>query len=289
MNRRTNVAVAVVSILAIVGAVFTIQHRRTTAKIEGNEQQKIKYAEGIKVIEAAFPGFFQQESGRQCASIENALNVTKPPQKTIQAAIEIASNSACTPLVRNQAAIYIGTLENVPEWRGKLLEMIKNDDEDALWRDYAVQHFSDEIGKATGDKSLMKELQGIYQNIPVLSATALMQMDRLERERSVDFGLGYIDGAVESVLQLKEPEERLIVTALAIVPLRNLRTAIPSVRVWVVSKNLAVRCTAIATLGELRSSADLDLLRELTKDPEPRVRDVAQASLNVVSSNRKVN
>jgi hypothetical protein len=163
-----------------------------------------------------------------------------------------------------------------PSWPRLLAALFRDKSQDSVTRDYAIQHlfqWREITDRKKGSEALRAEVTGVLwsalEETPLtIRATALLGLHYLaEKDPSFD-----VERIRQNALQLASDETadaNARVTALQVCSRMSFRPALALARDLVGSQTkLPLRLSAIATLGRMGESGDLQLLEGLEGDPQ---------------------
>jgi hypothetical protein len=189
--------------------------------------------------------------------------------------VDLASDPARPSLLRNNAANALGIQDPpVPGWLAALAEQALDPDETATWRDYALQHLADQVGRhadrATAEPGFVGHsdsgldlrryiavLTAVASGRELVAGTAMLHLDRLDREHGVR-----IDGMSFHALILRMLDDETVdagarVTAMGILGLRGESADAAVARRYLTHPDVELRRASIAALGVLGTSDDI--------------------------------
>lgn len=217
-------------------------------------------------IPPEFAGFETWPFERQLDSVTDVQRNAHLSQALRDFLVELASDPTRRAVLRNNAANALGVQDPpVPGWLGRLADQALDPTESPTWRDYALQHLSDQLvprdggTPADGDfvgspesgldrRRYIAVLTTVAASGQTVAGTALLHLDRLSREHGV-----VIDQARFHDLLLRVLEDA--------------------------SVDIGAKVTAFGILGMRKNPADADVPRRYLHDPRVDVRRAAVAAL----------
>ncbi len=210
-------------------------------------------------------------------------------------------NPASYNSIRNDAFEILMRQKQMPEGLGELLTDVFNDPEhDPMWRNYCLQFMEPYYEKesevlsaqsdGTADSSTnatppqLKSIEdtlwsAVDERDNSNAGTALLAMDKLSRSHS-EFGKEQLNSAMVELASDEQASVANRVTALRLCGERSNMEALETAR------NLArqcdttmIRCAAIATLGDIGTEEDLELIEECSLSEDKRIARIAKLSM----------
>lgn len=161
-----------------------------------------------------------------------------------------------------------------------LIAMWKDETEDAIWRDYCLQHMEKVYDYDRDKRDIEMTLLEAARNAESARAgTAMLALERLGA-RHPALGREAAELAREVMLSGGSDQERMV-TALQVARAAGDRSVLERARELAADRSAIprLRMSAISTIGELGEEKDIALLERLCLDPEPRVKRVAAYQL----------
>jgi hypothetical protein len=188
--------------------------------------------------------------------------------------VDLASDSGRREVLRNNASNAINAQDPpVPGWLGKLAEQVLDPSEGALWRDYALQHLSDQIllhkadparddfiGSPTSGLNTRRYvdiLTEVASSTHVVAGTALLHLDRLSREQAISVDQEEFRQLLIKAIENPQVDPAAKVTAFGILGLRKNPMDADIARKYMRHSSADVRRSAIAALGNLGNVDDI--------------------------------
>ncbi len=195
--------------------------------------------------------------------------------------------------LRNDVLEVLVRQEQVPDGLGGLMvAMLRNPDEDEVWRDYSLQYMAEYYQRrwspgsesvADRERDLMldayREALG-RKDAPTLAGTALIGFETLSRQYAeaprAEVAVRALDLAVD-----EESSVAARITALRVCSALGERQVLPAARMLAQTGAIVpLRMAAIATLGDLGAAEeDIGLLKALRGDSDPGVARIAGVAL----------
>lgn len=193
--------------------------------------------------------------------------------------------------IRNDTLDALLRQNRLPADLGKqMLKMFKDPGQNAIWRDYCLQHFQPycearwKTPEAATNDPEWAEVTNAYWRATretggTIAGTALIGMrtvagkyPALSKEQVAQRALALaMDDACG------EPSR---ITALRICGQMGQQEVVPQARVLAqTGQSIMLRCAAMATIGDLGGKADMELLQSFSAAPDQRVRAIAAAAL----------
>jgi hypothetical protein len=172
-----------------------------------------------------------------------------------------------------------------PKLAETLLRVYRDPNQDVVLRDYAVQHLGEwlrrepeALRRAEIETTLWDAVNG---REGAIGGTALIALSRLaESGRMEPASRERLAGAALGLAQEGEVSAAVRATALQICARQTLSAALPLARQLAATEgDLSLRLSAVAALGRLGGTNDLDLLAQMAAGPEPRLQPAATAAL----------
>ncbi len=188
--------------------------------------------------------------------------------------VDLASDSGRREVLRNNASNAISAQDPpVPGWLGKLADQALDPSEGPLWRDYALQHLSDQIllhkAESARDDFIGSPTSGLntrhYVDIlievasstHVVAGTALLHLDRLSREQAISVDQEGVRQLLIKAIENPQVDPAAKVTAFGVLGLRKNPQDADIARKCLHHGNADVRRSAIAALGDLGNADDI--------------------------------
>lgn len=189
--------------------------------------------------------------------------------------VDLASDSSRRAVLRNNAANALGIQDPpVPGWLGRLADQALDPAETPIWRDYALQHLSDQLvprggdAPATGDfigspdsgldrQRYLAVLTAVASSKLTVAGTALLHLDRLSREHGVSIDQAQLHALVLRVLEDDAVDVGAKVTAFGILGMQKNPVDADIPRRFLRDPHADVRRAAVAALGHLGTSDDI--------------------------------
>ncbi|MFH0939200.1 MAG: hypothetical protein V1899_07965 [Planctomycetota bacterium] len=218
--------------------------------------------------------------------LPNPLN-----QSQVEALRELIRTKGVHATIRNDLVLVLNRQPEKPLGIAKeLIQMYRDESEDATWRDYCLQHlekvydFSSE--KELIEATLFEAAAGKANKNNNYPGTAMLSLARLaQRNSQVAERLNEL--ARRAVAACADDPERAV-TALQVARANKDKSVLPDARRIAADEKALVRLrmSAIGVLGELGGQEDMALLKQLAKNADSRVQNAAKAGLEKRSDER---
>jgi len=213
--------------------------------------------------------------------------------------------------VKNDVLDVLLRQDKLPDGIGTLLADMYNDKtDDTMWRDYCVQFvanyyerkwiYADSPQKDTASEDLVdaerEAVESLYRNAlketdSTIAGTALLGMVSLSRNTEASppdpescLAPDKIKKTIEDIVLQPECGEPTRITALRLAASLGCDKVLPQARMFAqIGETVTLRMAAIATIGDLGTADDVELLESLTADSEPRIRAFAAKSLKKIT------
>jgi len=191
---------------------------------------------------------------------------------------------------------------------GQLVAMFKDKEHDDVWRDYCVQYFGmyynlKWLGDKQGEKGASvesvgaqkiedperKDIEDAYweamkEKDKSTAGTSLLNLESLSRMHP-DFDRQKIASKALELAADNGCIEASRITALRVCGMMNKTEALPVAReIAQTGETIMLRMAAIATIGDLGSKDDVELVQSLVNNPEKRIKTIAEAALKKVKA-----
>ncbi|MFZ4396838.1 MAG: hypothetical protein ACOYOU_14580 [Kiritimatiellia bacterium] len=173
----------------------------------------------------------------------------------------------------------------------QLVSMYRDAAHDDVWRDYCVQYMSAcyEATKPTGVASnapdmTRKEIETAYwdaakETDKTIAGTSLLALEQLSRTYP-EFDRAKVSNAALEAVANDRCAEAPRITALRICALTGAKDVLPSARILAqTGETIPLRMAAVATVGDLGSQADVELLKSMAADSEKRISNIASSAV----------
>lgn len=192
--------------------------------------------------------------------------------------VDLASDPSRRSVLRNNAANALGIQDPpVPGWLGTLADQALDAAETPIWRDYALQHLSDQLvprggdAPVTGDfigrpdsgldrKRYLTVLTAVASSKLMVAGTALLHLDRLSRDHGVAIDQAQFHALVLRVLEDDDVDIGAKVTAFGILGMRKNPADADIPRRFLRDPRADVRRAAVAALGHLGTADDISAI-----------------------------
>jgi len=182
----------------------------------------------------------------------------------------------------------------------QLAEMYNDKSFDTMWRDYCVQFITNyyerrwiysnsaqTVSETNDSETGMKKeaIEAVYWDAikeidTTIAGTALLGLTSIART-GADIDRKRIKKAVEDILAEPACGEPTRITALRLAGSLGCDKILPEARIIAqIGETITLRMAAIATIGDLGTADDIELIESLKADKEPRIRAIASKSLN---------
>jgi hypothetical protein len=171
--------------------------------------------------------------------------------------------------------------------------MYYNKDQDAVTRDYAIQHLIAWHEREGGIEPATKEtIQKVLQEAALesdsIAGTALLGLHRIStKEPSINYqevNKRALDLALSDKTQLATR-----VTAVQVCSERNLKEALPMIQLLAQNAdNIPLQLSAIAALGRLGDSNQIVVLRRLEREKDQQIQSAVRAALKRLSQEQEL-
>lgn len=190
--------------------------------------------------------------------------------------------------IRNDALEILLRQKQMPEGIGELLTDVYGDsDHDGIWRNYCLQfmepYYDRQAGVLGGTNSLSSVQESLWNALGERdnsnAGTALLAMDKLSRKHS-EFKPEELSAAMIDLAQDAQASVANRVTALRLCGERGCIEVLEAARTLArQSDNIMLRCSAIATLGEIGTEDDFRMLKAYTRSRDKRIQQIAKVAL----------
>jgi len=174
---------------------------------------------------------------------------------------------------------------------------------DTMWRDYCVQFITNyyerrwiysnsaqTVSETNDSETGMKKeaIEAVYWDAikeidTTIAGTALLGLTSIART-GADIDRKRIKKAIEDILAEPECGEPTRITALRLAGSLGCDKILLEARIIAqIGETITLRMAAIATIGDLGTSNDIELLESLSADKEPRIRAIAAKSLTKIT------
>ena len=221
------------------------------------------------------------------ASYEDRVHAIKRLPKVLNAKqVELLRGLMKTkgvhPTIRNDVLAALETQPAKPTGLGKdLVEMFRDKFEDAVWRDYCLQHMAAVYEFAPDDalKDTLLEVAATKSDKSNLPGTALLSLQRMSKSHP-EIAASLEALARKDVAAHADDPERAV-TALQVARASGDKSVLDEARKIAADEKALVRLrmSAIGTLGELGGASDAALLTALAADKDSRIKNAAKAGL----------
>ena len=190
-------------------------------------------------------------------------------------------NRNTPPTIRNDVLVALAGQElNRPTDLGTdLIAMWKDTSEDAVWRDYCLQHMAGVYDTSDNRAEIEATLLEVARGGGRVSGTAMLSLERLGKRHPQ---LAEQAKAIaRNAVLAEERDDEAAVTAIQIARAAGDSDILAEVRSIAADTGAMVRLrmSAVGTLGELGEEEDVALLTKLCQDEEGRVRRTAKHNL----------
>jgi len=205
--------------------------------------------------------------------------------------------------IRNDVMDILLQAQSLPEGIGQLLvDIYSNPRQDEIWRNYSIQFMapfyerqSKDVGSmpSSGDSvPLIDELKLVEETLWKAleerdnsnAGTALLGLDKLSRNHP-EFDRKQIDAAMLDLASDDQASVANRITAIRMCGEQGNTHALETARNLAQNGDITMlRCSAIATLGDLGTEDDLVLLETYAASADERIRNIAQQALEKFSS-----
>lgn len=229
-------------------------------------------------IPPEFPDFEGWTSERQLNAV---TDIQRNPHLSLAMRnflVDLASDSTRRAVLRNNAANALGIQDPpVSGWLGKLADQALDPAETPIWRDYALQHLSDQLVPRDGEipangdfiggsdsgldrKRYIAVLTAVASSKLTVAGTALLHLDRLGREHGVAIDQEQFHALVLTVLESPDVDVGAKVTAFGILGMRKNPADAEIARRFLRDPHADVRRVAVAALGHLGNREDIPMI-----------------------------
>ena len=208
-------------------------------------------------------------------------------------------NGQLEQVVKNKLMDVLCAMNPPPPGLLDLLTQIYHDpDQNAVLRDYAVQHvaaFYQQLEIAT-DVNPQEKSAGLAEARKILwdalsetdssiAGTALLGLTRLSRESPEAFDPRQIAGVAQEMAGAATSGELTRITAIQVCAQLNAQDALPVIQAAVQNgQTMTVRISAIGALGRLGGAEQIPLLNHVLQDAEERLKLPAQQALKQIEN-----
>jgi hypothetical protein len=178
----------------------------------------------------------------------------------------------------NIANVLILQQKNDPTLAPVFLAMVEDKSEDYLWREYAVQHLASSADWAADKEAVVAALwRQVETGDGSIPGTALLHLHYLD-QRKVAPMPNTLPLRIGALLANDKADVATRMTCMGIVGQRRLGELAPALRTLADGAHPELRRVAIANLGFIGNSMDLDRLHRLTKDKDPSLSAAAKGA-----------
>lgn len=246
-------------------------------------------------------GFEEWTDERQLNAITDIQKNRRLSAATREFLVCVASDRACRPVLRNNAANALGIQEPpVQGWLGKLAGQAVDPEEAPIWRDYAVQHLSDQLMPAkeegfpnndfVGSSDSGLDRRGYIDVLKTLAdtrlpvaGTALLHLDRLSNEFHLPIDEQGLHRAILKTVLDEGADVGARVTALGLLGARGKPEDADAPRLLLKHADGDIRRASIAALGLVGTEYDLPGIGAAAAGTDPTIesaRSVAVGRIN---------
>lgn len=236
-------------------------------------------------IPPEFDGFASWPFGRQLDAVTDIQRNPHLSPAMRDFLVDLASDASRRPVLRNNAANALGIQDPpVAGWLGKLAEQALDPAENTTWRDYALQHLSDQLvsRNAAGDfmggpdsgldrRRYLDVLTTVASGTQLVTGTALLHLDRLSREHGVDIDQARFHALILQAIDGPEVDVGVKVTAFGILGMRKDPADAVIARRFLQDHRADMRRVAVAALGQLGTKADIVAIEAVSSNGDSSV------------------
>lgn len=230
---------------------------------------------------AELVGFWQGDDAERYRLLQVVSGLTPLPPSVITFLAQVLSHREVGATTRNHCATLLGSQPVLPD--GYLIQLqmaAMNQQEDPLWRDYAVQHAALAVRRLPDPAPVAEWLWTVVQGGQGLQrGTALLQLSRLLN----NFRLNPPDSFSPAIIAMAQNHQEGVeprIAALAVIGEQRLREHLPAVKAIAQGdEGPAITTAAIACAGLIGQIADATWLQVFTRHDHPLIRSAAEGAL----------
>jgi hypothetical protein len=180
---------------------------------------------------------------------------------------------------RNAVAnVLVANFDRFPQQQTLFENMVNDDGESAVWREYALQHFAQLAFSSQRPEVIRRALMDVASSgSSDIAATAMIQLCFLERSGIMSLPGGYAD---ELAKRLADPKGSLSskMSMIGLIGSRRMNEHLDTVRRLSSSDQPSLRRVAFATLGLIGDASDTERLKVALADRDPSVSIAARSA-----------